>query len=412
MCTRVGARRRGCGVAAAVALGLIWDPHSAAHVELEAHAHLESARSLQRQRDHAGAVEEYARAISLIERSATPYSEDLVIPMAELAEAQAANGRPHEAIESLQRAVAIVRRSAGLYDERQLELLLRLVDLHSSVGEIDGARDALQYLRRLSATQQDTVARSAALTRIATWFCRIGRFEDGRRTYRAAIDAVSARAHPEAHLEALLVAPECSLFELAREGVATTPGLFERYRGPIERSGRMAAHSPGFRLHSIRVLRAESEQALVRATRIAAGLDDENFLVKLLLRAGDWFQMKDHTRAARRYYARAEALARKAGPDHALSAPVMVFYPQPPSALRRRMSAGEQAVERYVEVEFTVRANGRIDRERVIDRDAGKSAVDETLSALRAARFRPRMLNGEALETRGVRYRQRFGAAP
>jgi hypothetical protein len=55
-----------------------------------------------------------------------------------------------------------------------------------------------------------------------------------------------------------------------------------------------------------------------------------------------------------------------------------------------------------------VRADGRIDRERVLTREPGKSAADETLQALQAARYRPRMADGVALDTEGVRFRQGF----
>jgi TonB family protein len=61
-----------------------------------------------------------------------------------------------------------------------------------------------------------------------------------------------------------------------------------------------------------------------------------------------------------------------------------------------------------VEVEFTVRADGRVDSERVIVREPGKSAADETLQAVQAARFRPRVADGAALDTEGVRVRQAF----
>ena len=42
----------------------------------------------------------------------------------------------------------------------------------------------------------------------------------------------------------------------------------------------------------------------------------------------------------------------------------------------------------------------------MIDRELGKSTVDEVLAALRAARYRPRFEAGRALDTEGVRLRQ------
>ena len=129
----------------------------------------------------------------------------------------------------------------------------------------------------------------------------------------------------------------------------------------------------------------------------------------MLLQAGDWFQAKDHSRTARRYYASAQRwVQRTAGAEDPLAAPVQVLYPVPTLALRRGPVRESSAAERYVEIEFTVRADGRIDRERVLTREPGKSAADETLQSLQVARYRPRMVAGAALDTEGVRFRQAF----
>jgi hypothetical protein len=53
-------------------------------------------------------------------------------------------------------------------------------------------------------------------------------------------------------------------------------------------------------------------------------------------------------------------------------------------------------------------ADGQVDGERVITSELGRSAADETLQALKVARFRPRMVEGTALETEGVKLRQAF----
>ena len=87
---------------------------------------------------------------------------------------------------------------------------------------------------------------------------------------------------------------------------------------------------------------------------------------------------------------------------------MQVLYPVPALALRGGPARESSAPERYVEIEFTVRADGRVDRERVLIREPGKSAADETLQALQAARYRPRMVEGTALDTEGVRFRQAF----
>ena len=127
----------------------------------------------------------------------------------------------------------------------------------------------------------------------------------------------------------------------------------------------------------------------------------------LLLQAGDWFQVKDHYRAARSYYAMAEELAASSGFEHPLATPVQLLYPLPPTALRARGLPRDADTEaRYVEVEFRVHADGTVDTERVVQRDLGKSAVNEVLNALSVARYRPRFVDGRAVDTDGVRLSQ------
>jgi tetratricopeptide (TPR) repeat protein len=393
--------------AAAVALALTARAHVALpRTDETAAAHVVSARFFSTRGEYAAAVDHYKVAVELI--GGRDHSEDdqLIELLTELAQAQWRAASRAEAIESLHRAVIIVRRASGLYDERQRSLLLRLVDWRSDAGDLDGAAEDLQYLESLALDDAPASARGDALALIADWRCRIGRFEAGRRTYRTALDILGHRAEAAVLLRALLAAPRCCLNELAAEGVSAGAGVFEGYRGVIQRSPRLATDSPAFRFHSARRLRAEGEQALVRAVQLAehASLPEERLAILLL--AGDWFQMKDHTRAARRYYERAAALASSLGPDHALSAPVLLFYPHPPEALRHKGEANVK--ERLIEVVLTVRADGRVDSERVVVREAGKTAADETLLALQLARFRPRMVDGRPVDSEGVRHRQVF----
>lgn len=208
-------------------------------------------------------------------------------------------------------------------------------------------------------------------------------------------------------IDALLGLARCSFDELAAEGIATSPGSLDEYRGPVLRTNRMSAGSPAFQVRVLKIPRVDGEQALLRAAQLAetTTLPPER-RVAVLVQVGDWFQAKDRSRAARKYYASAERWVRRsAGAEDPFAAPVQVLYPVPSLALRNRSAREPSRAERYVEVEFTVRSNGQIDSERVIAREAGKSAADATLQA---GRFRPRVVDGATLDTAGVRFRQAF----
>jgi outer membrane biosynthesis protein TonB len=87
---------------------------------------------------------------------------------------------------------------------------------------------------------------------------------------------------------------------------------------------------------------------------------------------------------------------------------VQVLYPVPALALRGNLGRPSSTNARYVEAEFTVRADGQVDGGRVIASELGRSAADETLQALQVARFRPRMVEGTPVDTPAVRLRQAF----
>ena len=109
------------------------------------------------------------------------------------------------------------------------------------------------------------------------------------------------------------------------------------------------------------MLRWEGERALRRAAAIAESgrLDPERSLA-VLLQAGDWFQTKDHYRAARDYYARAEESCGESPCLVAASEPGSGALPAAAVVLRTRglpqLSQADQG--RYVEVEFRVHADG------------------------------------------------------
>jgi TonB family protein len=87
--------------------------------------------------------------------------------------------------------------------------------------------------------------------------------------------------------------------------------------------------------------------------------------------------------------------------------PVRVLYAIPPLALRAFRSKAAARSERFVVVEFTVRADGSVETPRVLERNVTKSMVDETLDSLRAARYRPRVVDGQPVQSRMV-MRQSF----
>lgn len=356
--------------------------------------------------DEESAKDRYARAVHDAEQQYGATDSALVQPLSSLADALIAAGQPADAIEALARAVGILRRNSGLYNQRQYALLSQLTDLYSLTGDVDSAVATLAYMERVSerAYGRQSLQHAQALAAIGAWHCRVGRFESGRERFHRSIERLRA-GEAEQLIDALLGLTRCSFDELAAEGVATSPDSLESYRGPVVLTSRISLGSPTFQHRILKILRSDGEQALRQAAQLAETVTlTPQRRVAVLLQAGDWFQAKDHTRTARRYYASAQRwFKRSAGADDPFAAPVQVLYPVPALAL-----SAPATNARYVEAEFTVRADGHIESGRVIANDLGRSAADETLQALQVARFRPRMVEDTAVDTPGVRFRQAF----
>jgi TonB family protein len=61
-----------------------------------------------------------------------------------------------------------------------------------------------------------------------------------------------------------------------------------------------------------------------------------------------------------------------------------------------------------VQVEFTVAADGSVRDARIVDHDTSERHAQEIFNAVRAARFRPKFVDGQAVDAKGITYREVF----
>jgi TonB family protein len=85
-----------------------------------------------------------------------------------------------------------------------------------------------------------------------------------------------------------------------------------------------------------------------------------------------------------------------------------VYLPTPLLATRNRTRPDFEVEEKFVQVEFTVTSEGAVKNARVIDQNGSSRQSSETLDAIQSARYRPKFVNGEPVETTAVVYRQMF----
>jgi tetratricopeptide (TPR) repeat protein len=256
---------------------------------------------------------------------------------------------------------------------------------------------------------------------VASWHADNGDFLMARTIYRSALQLVEQKLGPN---DPAAIEP---LRELAgtytQELYYQTLGLktLSSIRVPTDADG-----SHDERQMNPRYLGSEGEKALERAVKIleAQPPSAHDTLVATLIETGDWYQIKDLPEKALPYYRRAivlnatlvaaRAQAPAAGTTTAaqepqpLSFPVRVYYPTPTHATRNTTLPAEKVDERFVEVQFTVSGSGDVSNAKVTDASGTAREVADSLAAIRAARYRPKFVDGEPVETTGMTNREVF----
>jgi hypothetical protein len=160
---------------------------------------LDSARALtnlgiaQHQNQEYEAAElNYNAAIDIIERVEDRLNVNLINPLKGLGAAQLASGNPDGAIDSFERAVHISHVNEGPHNLMQVDVLESLAETYVSIGEFDDAEDIQAHIFSLEArdVKLDSLDAVPALERQARWHHRLHLFEKERYTWRKIIDII------------------------------------------------------------------------------------------------------------------------------------------------------------------------------------------------------------------------------
>jgi TonB family protein len=380
-------------------------------------------------KDYVAAEKAFTESLQTVEQHAGGASAKLLEPLRGLGYTLAAAGRHNEAVPPLERAVLIDRRSYGLYDIGQQSLLRQLAESLSKLGRRDEAERHIMYLLQLSERvygRRDP-RQVPILCFVGEWRADAGDFVGARAIYRHALSLVDQKLGPN---DPAAVEPLRALAaSYTQEVYYSTLGI--RSQGP-----RMPTDADGAsnesKLLNPRYLGNEGADMLERAMKIleAQPASAHDTLVATLIQTGDWYQIKHQPERALPYYRRAAALnatlsgatgvppaptatpttmtAAATAEPAPLSFPVRVYYPSPTRVTRTMLLPSEQVNERFVEVQFTVTNSGEVSDAKVTDASGTPREVSETLQAIRAARFRPKFVNGEPVATTGMTNREVF----
>jgi TonB family protein len=373
-------------------------------------------------KNYDAAEKAFAEAVQTVEQHAGAASAKLLDPLRGLGYTLAASNRHKEAVPPLERALLIDRRSYGLYDVGQQNVLRQLAESLVKTGRTADAERHVNYLMQLGerAYGRRDPRQVPILSFAAAWHADVGDFIGARAIYRHAIMLVDQKLGPNdpAAVEPLRALAGTYTQELYYSTLGFRTQSRERMPTDADGSNNDAKQiNPKY-------LNSEGEKALDRAVKILELQPPtaHDTLVATLIQSGDWYQIKHMTEKALPYYRRAAALnatlvsaaeAPDAGSTAApepspLSFPVRVYYPSPSHAGRTVTLPADQVDERFVEVQFTVTDEGDVSNAKITGSTGTPREVSDALTAIRAARFRPKFVNGEPVETTGMTNREVF----
>lgn len=365
------------------------------------------------QANYVAAETAFREALQIVELQGRAASPKLIGPLRGLGYTLAAHGQHEQAAAYLERALLISRRNYGLFDSGQQGLLRQLAESLSHEGRADEAERHMNYLQQIGERiygRRDPRLVDTLCT-IGDWYADTGNFSIARAKYREALEIVEEKLGENdlAAIQPLRALARSYTKELYYASLGLKTESLERMPQDADGSGEPRTLNPRF-------LSSDGEKALARALKIAEARNDppSDVLIATLVQMGDWFQVKHQPERALPLYRRAASLAAGA-PDHAhasepapLSFPVRVYYPTPLLATRNAMLPPQMVEETFVEVEFTVTGAGDVADARITERNGTSRQASQALQAIRAARFRPKFVNGEPVETPGLTNREVF----
>jgi tetratricopeptide (TPR) repeat protein len=364
--------------------------------------------------DYVAAEASFQRVIGLVEASGRLTSPRLARAYAGLGLTYHAARRYDLAAASLDRAISLNRRAEGLFNEEQLPLLDKQAEALTEIGRVEDALLAHRYALRVVGRHQGERSLSFArqLESLGRWYTRVRAFEAGRSTLRQSAELVLSLAGPES---TKLVGPLTGFAENARRWL-TDPIIRELSSADAQRSSMF--HDPVMPTPpslSPSTIAMEGLKALERAATIVdANPDTAPALVAdVHSQLGDWHTARQLPERAKPSYQRAWQAA-GAAPDGAklqqalFGAPLLIYYTLPENWDRYARRPPEEVERRDVELELTVSADGGIRDPRVVSGGCDERLASQALRAVETARYRPRLVDGQPVETPGVRFVQPF----
>jgi TonB family protein len=299
------------------------------------------------------------------------------------------------------------RNLDGLFNLEQMPILDPLIDSLVALDRHDEAERAYDYSIRVAETAYGKTDLHVLrpLARSAHWHEKIGRYTTARILYARALQ-IAEQAGGSGSIST--VDP--------LEGIARTYRL-EFVNGIDASNGQerppdvyMPQPEADPAVENSQRLNPDGERALLLALRTIDKSEPVDHMRRggALLELGDWYVSGGVLSRGLQSYREAWKEFELGGSTAALAAPRQLAYRAPLSSVSRSKADHDNLEEHFVEVTFTVTKEGRTAEVTVSQTDATESQQKAVLSAVRRARYAPRIQNGEPADTPGVKFRERL----
>lgn len=349
----------------------------------------------------------YQRAIDLIDGQLSGADRMLIRPLEGLGETWLAMNRPVEAAVALKRAVDLSRNLDGLYNAAQLDAVDALIEAYAAAGLTAEAEREHQYAFRIAETTfgKRDLRLLDPLDRYARWLESAGRYATARGLHARALQLAEqlSKDKPLVGVPGLRGLARTWLLEaIYGPEVSAQPGFeFSENADPfIVGNNQTRLNSEGVRTlsYAIDIIRRNNPV-------------DQKLLGETIAQLGDWYLVSGNQSRANSAYAESWKALAAASPSATttLATPRVLVYRAPSSSVvRMRPTNPDDYAIREVDMRLNVSRDGKVTDVTVAGSSAPENSTRAAVLAARKARFAPRIVDGEPVETEGVVLREQM----
>jgi tetratricopeptide (TPR) repeat protein len=359
------------------------------------------ATTYYRMKAYGEALDNYRKAITVLELQSDATDPRMVRPLHGLGNALLALHREEEAVAPLKRAVDIVRNRDGLHAEAQLPVLRSLIEAYAATGRTAEAGREQEYAFSVAegAYGKNDLRLVGPIEDLARWYEQTRRFTTARLMHMRAVQTVDAvkKGGVEA-VPALRGIARC--FRLAFI-YGETGDSAEAAQAPMDApTGTMIA--------AINQPTSDGERALLDAlSRLGGDTRQAAQRGAVLVDLGDWYRMaRKDSRAFERWADAWKELA-AAGDTSLLAQPAAISYAPPAvAASERQRDSGEYNVEQ-VQIRVAIDAKGNVRDATVANPSPPREAAEKAVvAALRSSAWRPAFREGKPVAVDDFTFRE------